>query len=163
MRRAIISKFEYEGQFTGSFARAISLQILGTGHATIPHIKAMDVPFHLIYGSLICAKRLQSDRQNKVGCLQTPAGCQNMIIKYLSVGRWSWFSYQEIALNVLFQMRYGSIPNSKKQPNGRQRGEASPVFTPLKHCFAYCVAHSVLLGSTTNSWHFGLSLCNLME
>ena len=77
----------YEGRFTGSFARAISLQILGTGHVTIPHIKAMDVPYHLIYGSLICAKRLQSDRQNKVGCLQTPAGRQNMIIKYLSVGQ----------------------------------------------------------------------------
>ena len=25
----------------------------------------MDVPFHLIYGSLMCAKRLQSDSQKK--------------------------------------------------------------------------------------------------
>ena len=79
----------YEGGFTESFTRTVSLQILGTGHATIPHIKAMDVPFHLIYDNLICGKRLQSDRQNKEGCLQTPGGHQNMIIKYLSVGQWS--------------------------------------------------------------------------
>ena len=60
----------YEGRSQGTFPHAISLQPLGVGHATIPHIKAMDVPFHLIYGSLICAKRFQSDRQNKEGCLQ---------------------------------------------------------------------------------------------
>ena len=29
----------------------------GIGHANIPHIKDMDGPFHLIYSSLICAKR----------------------------------------------------------------------------------------------------------
>ena len=80
---------QYEGRFRETLNVFISLQPLGVGHAAIPHIKAMDVPFHLIYGSLICAKRLQSDRQNKVGCLQTPAGRQNMIIKYLSVGKWS--------------------------------------------------------------------------
>ena len=57
--------------------------------AIIPHIKAMNVPFHLIYGSLICAKRLESDRQNKEGCFQTPGGHQDMIIKYLPVGPWS--------------------------------------------------------------------------
>ena len=88
-KRRVVFYSSYEGGFTESFTRTISLQILGTGHAAIPHIKAMDVPFHLIYGNLICGKRLQSDRQNKVGCLQTPAGRQNMIIKYLSVGRWS--------------------------------------------------------------------------
>ena len=79
----------YEAGVIKSETGVIFLQPLGTGHATIPHIKAMDVPFHLIYGSLICAKRLKSDRQNKEGCLQTPAGRQNMIIKYLSVGQWS--------------------------------------------------------------------------
>ena len=30
--------------------------------ATIPHIKAMHVPFHMGYGVLICSKGLQSDR-----------------------------------------------------------------------------------------------------
>ena len=47
--------YMYEGGFTRSDPYAISLQILGVGHATISHINAMDVPFHLIYGSLICA------------------------------------------------------------------------------------------------------------
>ena len=55
----------YEGRFTRLYPHAISLQPLGVGHATIPHIKAVDVPSHLIYGSLMCAKRLQSDRHNK--------------------------------------------------------------------------------------------------
>ena len=63
-----------------------------------------------------------------------------MIIKYLSVGQWSWFSYQHVALNVLFQMRYESTPNSKKQPSDRQRAETPPVFTPLKAWFVYCFA-----------------------
>ena len=85
---------KYEGRLARSYATFISMQPLGGEHANIPHIKAMDVPFLLIYGSLICAKRLQSERQNKVGCLQTPGRHQYLIIKYLSVGRWSWFLYQ---------------------------------------------------------------------
>ena len=62
----------YEGGFTGSFTRTISLQILGTGHATIPHIKAMDVPFHMGYGGLICSKALQSDRPKWGGMYADP-------------------------------------------------------------------------------------------
>ena len=44
---------------------------------------------YMVYGNLICAKRLLSYRQNKEGCLQTLGGHQNMIIKYLSGGQWS--------------------------------------------------------------------------
>ena len=130
----------YEGGLSISLSALISLQPLGLGHATIPHIKALDVPFHLIYGSLICAKRFQSDRQNKEGCSQTPGGHQYMIIKYLSVGQWTWFLYQQVALNVLFQMRYESIPNSTKQPIDSLKAEATPVFTTYQDCFAYCFA-----------------------
>ena len=130
----------YEGGFCESLNTFISLKPLGIGHANIPHIKAMDVPFHLIYSSLICAKILQSDRQNEEGCLQTPGGHQNIIIKYLSVRQWSWFSYQQVALNVLFQMRYDSFPNSNKQPSDSLRAETPPVFITLKPCFAYCLA-----------------------
>ena len=79
----------YEGYLTYKVTDAVTQQPLGAGHATIAYIKAMDVLFHLTYGSQICAKRLQSDRQNKEGCLQTPAGHKNMIIKYLSVGQLS--------------------------------------------------------------------------
>ena len=84
-----VSRNEYEGGLSISLSALISLQPLGVGNATIPHVKAIDVPFHLIYGSLICAKRFQSDRQNKEGCSQTPGGHQYMIIKYLSVGQWT--------------------------------------------------------------------------
>ena len=47
-----------------------------------------------------------------------------MVIKYLSVGQMSKFIYQQVALNVLFQMRYDSILNSKKHPNDSQRAES---------------------------------------
>ena len=71
---------------------------------------------------------------------KTPGGRQNMIIKYLSVGLWSWFLHQQEALNVLFHLRYDSMPNSKKQPSDRLSAETPPVFTPFKHSFAYCSA-----------------------
>ena len=63
-----------------------------------------------------------------------------MIIKYLSVGQWSWLLHQQVALNVLFQMRYESISNSKKQPSDSQKAKATPVFTLNQACFAYCYA-----------------------
>ena len=50
----------YEGWFTHSHNHAISMQPLGIGHTTIPHMKAKDAPFQLIYGSLIYSKGLQS-------------------------------------------------------------------------------------------------------
>ena len=52
----------YEAGVIKSETGVIFLQPLGTGHATIPHIKAMDVPFHMGYGGLICSMALQSDR-----------------------------------------------------------------------------------------------------
>ena len=54
--------YSYEGWFRGSDPHAISLQPLGEDHATMPHMKAKDVPFHMGYGVLICSKALQSDR-----------------------------------------------------------------------------------------------------
>ena len=44
-------------------------------------------------------------------------------------------------MDVLYQMGYGSLLNSKKQPSDSLRAETPPVFTPLKQCFAYCSAH----------------------
>ena len=104
------------------------------------HMRAMDVPFHMGYGGLICSKRLQSDRPKSSASMLDPRNAQNMIIKYLSFGQQSWFSNQQVALNVLFQMRYDSMPYSKKQPSDNLRAETPPVFTPFKHSFAYCSA-----------------------
>ena len=78
--------------------------------------------------------------QNVESDWQTPGRPQNMVIKYLSVGQISRFLYQQIALDVLFQMRYDSFPNSNKQPNDSLKAETPPVFSHLKHCFAYCFA-----------------------
>ena len=37
----------------------------GLSLATIPHMEAMAIPSHMRYGSMICSKRLQSDRPHK--------------------------------------------------------------------------------------------------
>ena len=53
------------------------MQPLVVDHATIPQMKAMDVPCHLVYGSLICVKGLQSDRPKCRGMLVDPRAFQN--------------------------------------------------------------------------------------
>ena len=40
----------------------VTLQPHVAHHATIPHMIAMDLPFHIRYNSLICYKNLQSGR-----------------------------------------------------------------------------------------------------
>ena len=40
----------------------VTLQPLGADHATIPHMKGDCYTFHMRYTSMICYKRLQSDR-----------------------------------------------------------------------------------------------------
>ena len=94
------------------------------------------------WGIIACITQRNSQvtGKNKEGWYQTPGRHQNMIIKYLSVGLWSWFSYQQVALNVLFQMGYDSLPNSNKQPSDSLKAEATPVFTSNQDCFAYCFA-----------------------
>ena len=65
-----------------------------------------------------------------------PGASQIMVRKYLSVDQISKFIYQQIALDVLFQMRYGSLLNSNKQPSDSLRAEATPVFSSLQYyCF----------------------------
>ena len=64
----------------------VTLKPVVANQAFMPHMKAMDVPFHLIYDSLICFKGLQSDRPKCKRLLADPGEYQNMIIKYLSVG-----------------------------------------------------------------------------
>ena len=49
-------------------------------------MKAMYVPFYLVYGSLIWYRMLQSNRPKYSASLVDPGAFQNMIIKYLSVG-----------------------------------------------------------------------------
>ena len=46
----------YEAWAILSENEAISLQPHGTGHAIQPHMKAKYVPFHMMYGGLICSK-----------------------------------------------------------------------------------------------------------
>ena len=40
----------------------VTMQPLAADHATIPHVIAMSLPFHVRYSSLVYYKKLQSDR-----------------------------------------------------------------------------------------------------
>ena len=51
----------------------MTLQPLEVDHATIHHMKVMYVPFHLVYGSLIFFKGLQSDRPKCRASLVDPS------------------------------------------------------------------------------------------
>ena len=51
----------YEAWAILSETELVSLQPLRADHATLPRLKAMHVPFHLAYGSLLCFKGLQND------------------------------------------------------------------------------------------------------
>ena len=53
------------------------MQPVDGNQPSIPHMKALDVPFHLPYGSLICTKRLHSDRPKCGGMLANPRALQN--------------------------------------------------------------------------------------
>ena len=53
---------QYEGRPSVKFTTSVALQPLGQDHPTMSNIKAAEVPFHMIYGSLICIYRLQRDR-----------------------------------------------------------------------------------------------------
>ena len=68
------------------------------------HIKATNVPFHLLHGSLICSKRLQSNRQKCGGILAEPGPPQKSIKNRLSVGPDYRFLYKPIALDVLYRV-----------------------------------------------------------
>ena len=94
----------------------------------------------LMEETIILNALLMKDNHLNETSLPDPGASQNMTIKYLSVGQMSRFIYQQIALDVLFQMRYNSLPNSNKQPNDSLKAETPPVFSHLKHCFAYCFA-----------------------
>ena len=100
---------KYEAWAFKSETGGISLQPL---QATIPHMKANQVPYQLMHSAQSTPKGYTVSDQNEEGICQTPAGHQNMTIKYLSVGQWSWFLYQQVALNALSQIRYDGLPNS---------------------------------------------------
>ena len=104
------------------------------------------------YGSPDSNGKWVNGRPKYLACLPDPRASQNMTIKYLSVGQMSRFIYQQIALDVLFQMRYNSLSKSNKQPNDRLRAEATPclhltlllLFLPAsKICLNNLVSHSV--------------------
>ena len=62
----------YEAWAILSETELVSLQPLEADHATLPHMKAMHVPFHLVYGSLISFKGFQSDGPKSRGMSVDP-------------------------------------------------------------------------------------------
>ena len=56
------SEREYEAENVKSFTTFIAMQPLVADHTFMPHLKALYVPFHMVFSGLICSKGLQSDR-----------------------------------------------------------------------------------------------------
>ena len=69
----------YEGCPNNHRTNLITLQPLATDHANVPHMEAMDVPFHMGYGGPVCSKRLQSDRPKCKGLLVDPGAFQTHV------------------------------------------------------------------------------------
>ena len=97
-------------------------------------MKAIYVLYQRPYESPDCYVKCLIGRPGHWASLADPGASQIMVRKYLSVGQISKFIYQQIALDVLFQMRYGSLLNSNKQPSDSLRAEATPVFSSLQYC-----------------------------
>ena len=87
----------------------------------------------MVYGSHDSYGKWVNGRPKYWACLPDPRASQNMTIKYLSVGQMSRFIYQQIALDVLFQMRYNSLPNSNSQMTVWELRQPL-VFTSLQYC-----------------------------
>ena len=71
--------------------------------------------------------------QNVEVCWLTPGLLRNMLENRYLYEKIQKILNQQIAQTLLFQMRYDSLPNSKKQPSDRQRGWGNPCFhiTPV--------------------------------
>ena len=97
--------------------------------------KALYLLYLMRYGSPDCYEKCLNDRSNNQASLVDPGEYQNMMIKYLSVGLQTWFSYQQVALNLLFQIRYDSLPNSHKHLSDMQKALGTPIFTIKQELF----------------------------
>ena len=115
-------------------------------------MKALWIPFHMRYGGLICCRKWLRYRPKCTSSLHEVGTPQNHI--YLIPICWRNFKifYQQVAMDVLFQMRYESKHRDKKLPSDRLRGWESPcslitlvVLFPLasKTCLNNLGSHTV--------------------
>ena len=146
----------YEGVDVTNWIGAVSVQPLAADQGFMPHMKAKEVLFHFLYGSLICSKRLQSDRPKCWGMLADPSTPQNHAWIIAICRKISKNFNQQRTLNLLFQMKYDSLPNSEKQSSDSQRSWDNPYslltlvlfFPPAsKTCLNNLVCHSVTFWS----------------
>ena len=89
-------------------------------------MKALWIPFHMRYGGLICCRKWLRYRPKCTSSLHEVGTPQNHT--YLIPICWRNFKifYQQVAMDVLFQMRYESKHRDKKLPSDRLRGWESP-------------------------------------
>ena len=55
-------QFLYEAKDEKTGKTLIAMQPLVANQAYMPQMKAMCVPFHMVYGGFMCCQRLQNDR-----------------------------------------------------------------------------------------------------
>ena len=130
----------YEARVIRSANWSLTMQKKSLSECTISNSIELYVPFHMPYGRPVRHYRLQGYEPKCWASLADPRASQIMVIKYLSVGLIIWLKYQQIALDVLFQMRYDSLLNSNKQSSDSLKAEVTTIFSSNQDCFAYCFA-----------------------
>ena len=117
-------------------------------------MKALYVLYQRPYRSPDCNVKWLIGRPKCWASLADPRASLIMVMKYLSGGQISEFIYQQITWDVLFQMRYGSLLNSNKQPSDSLWAEATPVFSSLPYCcfllFCFLFLAQLLWGLPTS-------------
>ena len=96
----------YKGVDPLKWIDAETLKPLEAYQASMPHMKAMNVPFYLVYGSLVSPWICRVTDYNVVVFWQTPSHFWITFKDNLSVGPESIVLYQQAALDILFQMTY---------------------------------------------------------
>ena len=102
----------------------------------------MDLPFHIRYGSLICYKKLQSDR---LYCTVLEVG-RNKGASASQTTKWLFQEFGRLSY-LIWKRGIRATCWSKNQH-----------YCPTDRCFM--IIFDVYLGSTDIPLHFGLSLCN---
>ena len=123
----------------------VTLQPLIANHATIPHVIAMNLPFHVRYSSLICYKKLKNDR---------------LFCTVLELGR-KWvpqpLSLPTGCFSELWRLSYLIW----------KRGiRATCCYKNQHYCPTdryFMAIFDVYLGSDNHPLHFGLSLCSPLK
>ena len=111
----------YEAQDEKTGTTLIAMQPLVANQAYMPQMKAMCVPFHMVYGGFMCCQRLQSDRPKWRGSLAevSQTSLCRTVSKAIQFGSEKWTAPAILAVTWLFLgVGQAIIPHLKEDIQG---------------------------------------------